>query len=50
MDIVVYVKEQRMSISDYTNPHAHLDLPCSHMGKGHFSHVVHQMIVGVIDN
>ena len=31
MDIVVYVDEQRMSRSDSTDAHAHLDLRCSHM-------------------
>ena len=31
MNIVVYVDEQRMSRSDCTDGHDHLDIRCSHM-------------------
>ena len=31
MDTVVYVEEERMSRSDCTDVHAHLDLPCLYM-------------------
>ena len=31
MDTVIYVYEQRMSRSDCTDVHAHLDFHCSHV-------------------
>ena len=43
MDAVVCVDYKRMSKTDCTDAHAHLDLGYSDMAQGPFSNVVHHM-------
>ena len=45
MATVVYVEEQKMPRSDCVDARRHLDLCCSHMAYGPFSHVAHNIIV-----
>ena len=45
MDILVYVKEQRMLRADCTNANADLDLRCSHMSlRALFPRCVYHMV------
>ena len=47
IDIVVYVNEQRMSRSECTDAHAHLDIRCSHRHKGLFPTLCNMLNYGV---
>ena len=50
MDSVVYVDGHRMSRSECTGAHAHLDIRCLNMILGLFYHISHHMIYRIRPN